>query len=343
MHIIIRMPNWIGDLVMATPILADVRNKFPTASITAMCCRPLCDLLLKDPSIDELFCFTKSSNDFSRRQDRRDVIAKIKGGKYDVGILLTNSFSSAWWFWQGGVKRRIGRAQSLRRWLLTDPLPRVKKGAEHEVVTYKRLLGPLGISVSSTAPKLYFDAEEVKTAKILLTQRGYVDGKRLVGINVGASYGSAKCWPPERFRLLALDLLQEKDLYIVFFGDAETSKLVKEIMRGLPSRAMDIAGVTNLRELGCLIQACHLLVSNDSGPMHMAAAVGTPLIALFGSTDPNATGPYGAGDSVIDKRVACSPCFKRVCPLKHFRCMEEIGVDEVSAKARALLSRPSSV
>lgn len=343
MNIIIRMPNWIGDLVMATPILADVRKAFPSASITAMCRRPLCDLLVKDPSIDELFCFTKPENGFLRREDKRDIISKIAAGKFDVGILLTNSFSSAWWFWQGNVKRRIGSAKSFRSWLLTDPVAIPNKGIEHQVNTYKRLLQPLGISISSTKPKLFFDAAERKVAKQLLTQQGYVEGMPLIGINVGASYGSAKCWPPERFRTLAMDLLRDKDVFLVFFGDASTAKIVKEIARGLPQRAIDIAGVTSLRELGCLIEECSILVSNDSGPMHMAAAVGTPLIALFGSTEPIATGPFGVPESVIHKRPACSPCYKRKCPLDKFTCMEEISVEEVVAKVRAQLEKEDRV
>ncbi len=337
MNIIVRMPNWIGDLVMATPILADIRHKFPSASITAMCRRPLCDLLEKDPFIDEIFCFTKPNNGFLRREDKRDIISKIAGGKFDVGILLTNSFSSAWWFWQGGVKQRIGRSKWSRNWLLTDAVNIPDKGAEHEVTSYKRLLSPLGIHISSTKPKLFFDPTEVETAKQLLHQRGYIAGRPLVGINVGASYGSAKCWPPERFRALATELLKDPDLFLVFFGDVTTATLVKEITRGLSSRAIDIAGVTDLRELGCLIQACNLLVTNDSGPMHIGSAVGTPLVALFGSTEPLATGPYEEPDSVIHKRPPCSPCYQRKCPLKHFRCMTEITVEEVAAKVRLQL------
>lgn len=336
MNIIVRMPNWIGDLIMATPILADLRAHFPQARITAMCKRPLCALLEKDPSIDELFSFAKPMSGFSRRQERRDIIAKLRAGKYDVGILLTNSFSSAWWFWQGHVRRRIGFAKHLRRLLLTDALQMPKKGAEHEVFTYKRLLTPLGIASSETAPRLFVTQEEVEMSKELLYQRGYQKGKLLVGINVGAAYGSAKCWPADRFKALALQLLKQEDCYLLFFGDHTTSALVKEITNDLPPRAMNLAGVTNVRELACLIKDCALLVTNDSGPMHIADALGCPLIALFGSTDDRATGPYGQPGAVIHKRPSCSPCFKRICPID-FRCMRQITVEEVLTKAQALL------
>lgn len=332
-NILVRMPNWIGDLVMATPILSDLRKAFPKASITAMCRKPLCDLLKYDEAIDELFCFSKPSNDFVRRDDLRDIIAKIAAGKYDVGVLLTNSFSSAWWFWQGKVKRRIGYAAHFRRLLLTDPIPFVRE-REHQVNTCKKLLKPLGIPISQTAPRLYVTGKEVEESKELLYQRGYVKGKTLIGINPGAAYGSAKCWPPDRFRALAKRLLEETDAYVVFFGDATTAGLVKEISRGLPERVIDLAGVTSLRELACLIKDCDVLVTNDSGPMHIGAAFGVPLVALFGSTDDELTGPYGQGKDVIRKKVKCSPCFKRVCPID-FPCMKEIGVDEVVQRVLA--------
>lgn len=333
-NILVRMPNWIGDLVMATPVLTDLRKAFPKAKITAMCRTPLSDLLKTDEAIDELFCFTKPSNDFVRRDDLRDIIAKIAAGKYDVGVLLTHSFSSAWWFWQGKVERRIGYSAHFRKILLTDSLP-FSKEKEHEVITYKKILKPLGVPISQTAPRLYVAAVEVEESKELLYQRGYIKGKKLIGINPGAAYGSAKCWPPERFRALAMRLMLEKtDAYVVFFGDASTASLVKEISRGLPEKVIDLAGVTSLRELACIIKDCDVLVTNDSGPMHIGAASGVPLVALFGSTDDKLTGPYGQKESVINKKVKCSPCFKRVCPID-FPCMKEIGVDEVLMRVLA--------
>ena len=328
MNIIVRMPNWIGDLVMATPVLADVRKNFPQASITAMCRRPICALLEKDGAIDELFCFSKPVSGFVRREEERDIVETLKEGKFDVGILLTNSFSSAWWFWQGGVKRRIGFSGHGRSLLLTD---RPKRGQGHQVEVYKRVLEPLGIGVSETAPRLFVSEQEMGEARELLRQRGYTGGK-LVGINPGAAYGSAKCWPEERFREVALRLIGE-GMTVVFFGDGATAELVKRIYIGLPNGAINLAGATNLRELMCLIRLCDVLVTNDSGPMHIGAAFGVPLVALFGSTDDLVTGPYGQAEAVIHKRPSCSPCFKRVCPID-FRCMKGIGVEEVVERVK---------
>lgn len=338
-NILVRMPNWIGDLVMATPVLTDLREAFPKASITAMCPSPLCDLLKQDASIDELFCFTRLSNKFLRRRELRNIIAKIETGKFDTAVLLTNSFSSAWWCWQGKVEKRIGYSAHFRRIFLTDVVSWPKENL-HQVDLYKKLIEPLGVPHSRTCPRLYVIKSEVEESKQLLYQRGYIKGKKLIGINPGAAYGSAKCWPPERFRALALELAKEG--FVVFFGDASTFQLVRDICSGLPETVMNLAGVTSLRELACIIKDCNLLITNDSGPMHIAAAFDTPLIALFGSTDEKATGPYGRPDAVMHKHASCSPCFKRVCPID-FRCMKEISVSEVAEKARQLLQRIAGV
>ena len=170
--IIVRMPNWIGDLVMATPVLTDLRKAFPDTEITAMCRAPLCDLLKQDARIDELFCFSRLDSGFSRRQEQRDIIGKLRAGNYDLGILLTNSFSSAWWFWQGNVRRRLGYRGRFRSALLTEgvAMPQEKS---HQVLFYQFLLKPLGITPSQSAPKLYVSDPEIAEAKEILVQRGY--------------------------------------------------------------------------------------------------------------------------------------------------------------------------
>ncbi len=330
--IIVRMPNWVGDLVMATPILTDLRRRFPDAEITAMCKSHLAELLKHDASINEIFSFTQAPYGFLRRSEGRDLIGKLRTGQYDLGILLTNSFSSAWMFWQGRVARRLGYKARLRTPLLTDGVEWPKK-KRHQVDFYKALLKPLGIKKSESIPRLYITEKEIQASKELLYQRGYREDAPLFGINPGAAYGSAKCWPPKRFHALALQLLdKDPNAFIVFFGDASTASLVKEIVQDLPPRVIDLAGVTDLRELSCLIKDCDLLVTNDSGPMHIGAAVGTPLVALFGSTDEALTGPSGQEGAVIRKNVSCSPCFERVCPID-FRCMRGITVEEVVQSA----------
>lgn len=322
------MPNWVGDLVMATPVLTDLRHRFPDAEITAMCKEHLADLLKRDGAVDEVFAFSQPGYGFLRRAADADLIGKIRMGRYDLGVLLTNSFSSAWLFFQGRIPRRLGYRARLRSFFLTDgvswPAERM-----HQVDFYKTLLEPLGIKRSQTAPRIYLTEEEIRIAKELLYQRGYREGRALIGINPGAAYGSAKCWPPERFRSLALQLSdKDPEAFILFFGDAATEGMVKEIVKEMPPRVLNLAGATDLRELICLIKLCDVLVTNDSGPMHIGAALGTPLVALFGSTDEALTGPFGQSEAVIRKKVSCSPCFERVCPID-FRCMRGIAVEEV--------------
>ena len=326
-NIIIRMPNWIGDFVMATPILSDVRKAFPKASITAMCRIGVCHLLEKDPDINEIFCFSKASG-FNRRDSHRDLIEKIRRGKYDLGILLTNSFSSSWWFYRGSVTYRIGYRGNFRGFLLThlfDPPSQLRK--QHLSKTYKMLLSVLGIPVSKTAPRLYLTNQEIQGAKELLKQQGMQESDILIGINPAAAYGTAKCWLPDRFVEVAHKLLQNQKIHLVFFGDQESVPLIKSICRTLPARVINLAGLTSLRELASLISLCRVFLSNDSGPMHIADALGVPVVALFGSTNEIVTGPFSKA-RVIHKHVACSPCYKRTCPID-FRCMKAIEVEEV--------------
>ena len=334
-NILVRMPNWLGDLVMATPVLADLRLRFPNARLTAMCKKPIAQLLEHDQHIDELFAFTKPSGWISHLD--REIVRPLRSSNYDLGVLLTNSLSSAWWFWRGGVRHRLGYPGHFRRFLLdkTPPYPQNIE-SQHLVVTYKSLLEPLGIPISSTDPYVHLTTEEVTHAKSLLQKHGWQPKETLIGINPGAAYGSAKCWLPDRFKELTLRLLGEPHQRILYFGDHSGAPLVNDICSELKSqRIINLAGKTTIRELAALIQQCNLLITNDSGPMHLAAAVGTPPLALFGSTSDVKTGPYKLGE-VIHKRVACSPCYKRVCPID-FRCMKRIEVDEVYHKSQEML------
>jgi heptosyltransferase II len=327
-NIIIRMPNWLGDAVMATPIIADVRAHYPTANVTAMCQgRGVGELLRGNPHLNEIFSFSRP-NGFLRRQQRRGLIERVRQGRYDLGILLPNSFSSAWWFWRGEVKKRIGFSSDWRGPLLTQAPPFPKElGKEHLVTTYKRLLAPLGIPLSTTHPALYVTEEERTAAKQLLKQYHIPHGVTLVGINPCAAYGPAKCWLPDRFRTLIEKLIQRPKTYVICFADQAGAPLVRGICEKMPPQVINLAASTNLRELIALIEQCTLFLTNDSGPMHIAAALKTPLVSLFGSTNATVTGPYGHG-VVIHKPVACSPCYKRTCPID-FPCMKQIEVDEV--------------
>lgn len=329
-NIIVRMPNWLGDLIMATPVLKDLRTQFPESKITAMCQSKIAPLLKDDPHIDELYSYNKPSGWIHGMHETSELISTIQHGHYDLGILLTNSFSSAWWFWRGNVKFRLGYADHLRSLLLSEAVPYpAQVNQQHLVTTYKMLLSPLGVPLSDSSPQLFISDEEFEEAR----QKLLLDGvnpleQTIIGINPGAAYGSAKCWLPERFVEVSKTLLEDPKICILYFGDFAGSPLVRSICDQLPSeRVINFAGRTSLRELLALMLHCNVFLTNDSGPMHAASALGIPLVALFGSTSDVKTGPYKNG-YVIHKHVDCSPCYQRECPID-FRCMTRIESDEV--------------
>lgn len=335
-NILVRMPNWLGDFVMATPILKDLRNHFPQAKITALCQGALGAVIQEDKNVNKVENFKRPKNLFNLH-DHQEIINPLKNGQYDLGILLTNSFSSAYWLWRGSVKNRLGFATHWRSLLLNYPTPfPVTRKTQHLVITYKMLLEPLGIPLSNTDPYLCVTENEKNEIKKKLISFGFTEDKILIGINPGAAYGSAKCWLPERFREVTEKLLNNPKIMILYFGDKSGSPLVEEICNKLPERVINLAGKTSLRELIAYIHACDLFLTNDSGPMHVASALGVPLLALFGSTSDVATGPYKGG-KVIHKHVSCSPCYRRECPID-FRCMKKIESLEVYEELKKCLT-----
>ncbi len=335
--IIVRMPNWIGDAVMATPILIDLKKAYPNAHITAMCQGNIGDLFQADPSVDAIFKFQRPK-DLFRRLSERSILSTLKNGKYDLGILLTNSFSSAWRFFQGNITQVIGFKGNFRRHLLTYPIPfPAMRSSQHLVNTYKYLLNPLNIPISTTCPKIVITRGEVNKAKEKLSRLAKFEATKFIGFNPGAAFGSAKCWLPERFKEVAKALLEnDYQCIIIIFGDRSQKELCGKICKGLSDRVINLSGQTSLREFLALIKCCSVLLTNDSGPMHIADSLEVPVVALFGSTNDTTTGPYRQSQWVIKKKVECSPCYKRVCST-HFNCMKKITAEEVTLKLLARL------
>lgn len=335
-NIIVRMPNWIGDAVMATPVLKDLKSHFKNAKLTAMCQSNIAPILKDDPNIDEIYIYHKP-NGWIHKANPLEIVEQLKCGKYDLGVLLTNSFSSAWWFYRGRIKNRLGYEGKFRNFLLNKAVSLPKDiENQHLVTTYKMLLAPLGIPLSETLPKLYVDpVEQKESLQTLISLNADPSKYQLIGVNPGAAYGSAKCWLPERFKALNDRLLQNPNLFLIYFGDQAGMSLVDEICKGANDRVLNLAGKTTLRSLMAFLQKCSLLVTNDSGPMHIASALGVKLLALFGSTSDIKTGPFG-NSKIIHKHVKCSPCYKRVCPID-FRCMTRITVEEVYNEIQQML------
>jgi heptosyltransferase II len=314
--VLVRMPNWLGDLVMATGAIAQIRKQWPKAQITALCSEPLAPILKHDPRLDALITF--------RRKGRcmpKGLRQQLREGQFDLGVLLTNSWSSAWWMWRGGVKQRLGYAMHQRRILLTHaaPLP-TNWEQRHQVELYCDL-----IEAPAVMPQLFVQEEERAWARQKLTEWG-LEGKRIIALSTQAAFGPAKRWPLERFRAAAQELLKSPDVGLLWVGDPSGRTEIGAAIGNLP-RCVNAAGLTDLRQLMALLAVSDLLLTNDSGPMHLGSALSTPVVALFGPTNPTQTRPYNGG-TLIYKNVSCSPCYRRTCPIDH-RCMLQISVKEV--------------
>ncbi|KPK32634.1 MAG: hypothetical protein AMS24_03695 [Chlamydiae bacterium SM23_39] len=311
------MPNWLGDMIMATPILNDLRKNFPKAKITAFCKKPLSDLIKNDKNIDEVFSFEKPL--LKTRHYKKKILKKLKEKKYDLGILLTNSFSSAYLFFKGKVKNILGYDTNFRKFFLDYRIKFYNRKNTHLVDTYKRLLLPLKINLSDSKPKIYLDEKEMEKRALLFKKEN-----KIVGICPFSNYGKSKCWPLERFEKVAEKLLDDKNISVIFLGEKKDKKNLKIFEK---NRVFNLIGKTDIQNLAYIISICDVVLTNDSGPMHLAASLDIPLVALFGSTDEIVTGPY-LKNGIIKKKTACSPCFKRKC-FKDFLCMKKIEIDEV--------------
>lgn len=333
--IVIRMPNWLGDAVMATPTVAMVRKKYKNSKISLLCTDGIAALLQNDPAVDQFITFSNIRE--KRCSERMRLRSILKQSKFDLGILLTNSLSSAWQFYEAEIPIRLGYKMHFRNLLLTHgvDLP-VNDSKQHLVKTYKALLEHIGIHTDDSSPQLYITEDEKHHIQMLLQSYGAFNHKHtLIGINPGAQYGSAKCWPKESFLELTKQLLTFPHTRIIYFADSTGKALVDEICSEFSHSVINLAGKTNVRELITLIKLCNLFISNDSGPMHIAAALKTPLVAIFGSTNEVKTGPYEWG-RVIHNHAICSPCYLRSCPID-FRCMKSITPTEVLNAAKNIL------
>lgn len=330
-NIVLRLPNWLGDAVMASPVITLIKKRWPKAKLTLFGTESSLALFKHDPSADEFFILNKRESPFHH-------IYKLRDMKFDCAILLTHSFSSAWLFFRAHIPDRIGFSKDMRKWLLTETIPYPKDSSkEHHIKTYQRLMNQLGIDEEGV-PELFISDEEAKWADSFLHERGIADGDLLIAINPSASYGPSKCWIEDYFHQVSERLVHEKKAHLIFIGDSKAYEKNNRICFGMEN-VFNLAGKTSIRELMALLKRCDLLLTNDSGPMHIACALDVPVVALFGSTSPKATGPYNKS-IYIYKKVECSPCYKRECPID-FPCMKKIKPNEVYQAIESQLNQYS--
>jgi heptosyltransferase-2 len=322
-RILVRAPNWIGDVVLSLPALRDVRRSFPAARLEVLARPWVAELYRAVPAVDAV---VESAG------HARDV--ECVRGRFDLGLLLPNSFGSALVLWRAGVPERWGYATDGRGPLLTRRcrVP-ASVGRRSQVYYYRAMLEGLGLAVEGEPDaSLACPGEWAARGRALLG-----DGGPWIGVNPGAFYGTAKRWPPERFAAAAGLVARRVAAKVAIVGGAGERPLGEAIAEELRAPARVLCGETTLGELVGVLAGLRLLLTNDSGPMHLAAAVGTPLVAVFGPTDWRETAPVSARARVVREETECAPCLLRECPIDH-RCMTRVGVDRVAAAALELVA-----
>ncbi len=314
MRIVAKGLNWLGDAVMSLPTLTSLRSMHPKAHIAVLTRRWLGDLYRAAP-VDEVLAY----------DTWLQGVRVAKKSKFDTALILPRSFSSAFMLFTARVPRRIGYRGEARSAMLTDAVARDKALLKiHRVHYYHHLLKSLGDPPAVTAPKIDLPADARDWAAQALGGDGWL------GVNPGATYGAAKQWFPDRF-IAVIKRLKMKTVVVGGTGDAElATRMAKE------TGALNLAGKTTVLQSAAAIARCSLFLTNDTGPMHLADAVGTPIVAIFGPTDWVATPPFGKKHVIVRKEIECAPCMKRLCPLKHHNCMKWVSADDVYAACKKL-------
>ncbi len=363
-RILVRGVNWLGDAVMSTPALQRLREARPEARITLLTPEKLKGLWGGHPAIDAVLTFSGTESIWS-------VGRRLRAEKFDLGLALPNSPRSALELWLAGIPQRIGYARPWRNWLLTQrvaPRPGMismhkRSAAEiknlirqapapaaanppltaHHIHQYLHLAAALGANPEPLPPRLVITPEVIDR---VIARLKLDPAQPWFGLNASAEYGPAKRWPEERFTEAAIQIQRRAKCRWLIFGlwsEAEPClRIATNIYRATEDEfgrdevarnphVINLAGATNLRELCAALKLCRVLLTNDSGPMHVAAALGTPVVVPFGSTSPGLTGPGLPGDprhTSLRAGVPCSPCFLRTCPID-FRCMTGISIESV--------------
>jgi lipopolysaccharide heptosyltransferase II len=346
MKILVRVPNWVGDAVMAIPALETIRRTHANDEICLLARPFVTDLLSGQPFADRIlpYDFRGSHRGWLGREK---LAAELRKEQFHVAVLLQNAFEAAWLAWRAGIPERIGYARDARGPLLTKAIRVPQEGEipKHESHYFLELLHRAGWSeASGVIPPirlLVTDAAHT-AAEFALRSAGARENTWRCAIAPGASYGAAKCWPAGHFAALADRLISESGADVIFFGTPGEKEIAAHIRSKMKSHAISLVGETSMRNLAALFASCSAFIGNDSGAMHVAAAVGLPVIGIFGSTDPESTAPVTEQFTLIREAVSCSPCFLRRCPVDH-RCMDRITVDSVFAAAMQLKNSPKNL
>jgi heptosyltransferase-2 len=328
-RLVIRAPNWLGDAVLALPAMAAIRAHFADTEITVAAPVGIA-ALFREHTI------ARPDRVLDLPVKHREVTAALQNGGFDACLLLPNSFRAAWQARRAGIPHRWGYGTANRRWLLTRVSKKPARGdVRHQADYYRALVSGLDIPIAQTTGALVRPASSSTThANALLRQHGFADGEPVLAMLPGAAYGQAKQWPAERMAETAARLTRDRNLRCVLLGashDTPAARAIESWLRAAApeqaARVIDLVGRTSLGALAGVLDRAAVCVSNDSGGMHLAAALGRPVVAIFGPTDEHATAPLG-NHTVLVEPVFCRPCQLRDCPIDH-RCMKRISVQRV--------------
>jgi heptosyltransferase-2 len=343
MKILVRGTNWIGDAVMAIPAMRRLRQSFPGAEIT-LHTRSWAEGILRDADfIDQLLTFDKTSSKI------KDVVREsraLREKNFDIAVLLPNSFESALVAKLAGIPKRFGYAKDGRSLLLTSAVKVPEwKNMLHEVFYYMNLVSalendqhaaPSGLIGPPPEPDLRVSEERRRAAREKLRGLGVGPVNKTIALGVGSTNSRAKRWPAERYAALNDRIQEELGADVVLVGGPAELDISQEVFDASRVKPVVLTGQTDLAEAVAILAEVDLLISNDMGLAHIAPAVGTKTLVIFGPTNPETTRPFSNDAVIIREGVDCSPCMLRDCPIDH-RCMTRISVDEVFEKAKASL------
>ena len=333
-RIVVRGPNWLGDAVMCEPALSQVRTLFPQAEITLLVKPGIADLLAQHPEVNRTLVYDDRGR-HAGLVGKWTLAAVLRRHRFDLAILFQNAFEAALISFLAGIPRRFGYATDGRTLLLTDPVTVPPRTAQrHQVEYYWDLLKPLGGHGPAPAPRLFVTPDESALIAGRLADAGIGPSDPVIGVNPGSTYGHAKRWLPDRYAEVvnrAVTDMQGRSgarVGVAILGAKGEEPLGKAIAGQIKTRTVVCSGQTTVRELMALVKRCQLFLTNDTGPMHVAAAFKVPLVAVFGPTDWQTTSPFGVDAQLVRQPVSCAPCLLRECPIDH-RCMTGVTVEQV--------------
>jgi heptosyltransferase-2 len=331
------LPNWIGDVVMATPALRALRNHFgPEAHLVGVMRPYVAEVLAGERWFDETVVYAKRSAPDAL--SGREAVGRLRGAQLDQILLLTNSFRTAWMAWRGGASRRVGIRGEGRGWMLTERLTQPIHAATGvpwaSIATYLYLAEAVGCPAEPPLLELATTPADEQAADAVWQRLGLPRGEDVVVFNTGGAFGSAKNWPAEHFAELARRIVAERNQSVLVNCGPKERDTAREIVARAGDRR--VVSLADERELPIgLAKACirraRLLVTTDSGPRYLGIAFERPVVTLFGPTDPRLVETHYERETCLSLGLECQPCMERVCPLGHHRCMRDMTVDRVYA------------